>query len=274
MVPTVAQPSQEEMEPFRLLDLPLELRQRVYHYALPQSLRKASTMSEDPFPDKKLTYPRLFSAWRSSKQNLALFLVNHQVSQEAIDYFFTNNTFDLWIPFIFEGECEIQLLPPVQNSSIGFPWPVSGRSYNRIPLSAWRKMRKVCVAVGGGGWVRSGAPRYEWTAIANASHLTIPEQLDHHAYSSEHEQCDCLSSVTDYRAENFALLCDMLDVSRTRERPLVQLELVFYMSDKHCDRESDVSCCETVQEILSKRLSSQSVSSSCRRWQEAILPSA
>lgn len=250
----------EASTPFRLLDLPFELRQRVYHFALPHSLCKASTMSEDPFPDKNLTYPRLFSAWRSSKNNLALFRVNRQVSEEAIDYFYASNTFDVWLPFIYEGQTEIWLLPPVQNSSKGFPRPVSGRWYGRISLSTWRKMRRVCVVFGGSGYVRPGTPRYEWLIISSKGTevvTTIPDELDQDAVPAEHEDCDCVSATPDDRAANFGLLCDGLEVSPTREKPLLHFETIFHMSLKDCDKQADVANCEKVQEIICGRLGIQ-----------------
>lgn len=243
-------------EPFRLLDLPFELRERIYHFILPRSLPKASTMSEDPFADKTLTYPRLFSAWISSKSNLSLLRVSHQVSREAIDYYFANNTFDVWIPLVpepfDETQAQIWLLPPVQNSWHGFPFQVSGRWYSRIDLKFWRQMRRVCVIVGASGWVRPGTPRYEWTVYGRDNTITAPDELGEDVMAAE--PCDCTNTLKDDRADNFSLFCDILDVGRDRAKPLLQFQLVCLISSKACDNGADVANCEKIQAQICQRL--------------------
>lgn len=244
------------MEPFRLLDLPFELRERVYHYVLPRSLPKASTMREDPFADKSLTYPRLFTAWISSKHNLSILRASSQVSSEATDYFFANNTFDVWIPLVpepfDENQAQIWLLPPVQNSWHGFPFQVSGRWYNRIDLKLWRRMRRVCIVIGASGWIRPGTPRYEWTVIGKDDTVSVPDEIGSDILAAE--PCDCTNTLKDDRVDNLKLFCDILDVRRDRVKPLLQLELVCLMASKACDNGADVANLEKIQAHLCERL--------------------
>lgn len=246
-----------DLRSFRFLDLPIELRQLIYYYALPRSLPKASTQAEDPFPDRWVAYPRLFSAWLSQAPSLGLLSVSRQISEEAIDAFLTNNTFDVWIPFVHESQLEIRLLPPVTNSWQGFPKQTTGRWFMQIPQRHWRAMRRVSVVFGGSGWVYGGAPRYEWHVFGTeGGHQAEPPDradspIEH--YGNVYG-CGRTELADDKRADNFSLLCDILGLGERREVRMTHLELVFEMSDRDCDKAVDVSNIRAVQTILCERL--------------------
>ncbi|KAJ5174879.1 uncharacterized protein N7482_000756 [Penicillium canariense] len=116
-------------KPFRLLDLPSEIRERIYHFALFTPSRK-SALKKNGTVGASAKKSKAFSP---TSHRIALFLVSHRIHDEASYYFYSTQIFRLFPVQDFARMPTVRQLPRRHRSSVTTIELILGNSWTAPP---------------------------------------------------------------------------------------------------------------------------------------------
>ncbi|RDW57588.1 uncharacterized protein DSM5745_11483 [Aspergillus mulundensis] len=123
-------------EPFRLFDLPAEIRLRIYHFALFTPRRRSRETNGNVGASAR-------NPSRSPQSDrIALFLASRQLHDEASDYFYSTQAFRIFHIQDYSRIPTIRSIPTKYRSSIGTIELILGSSWTAPPRS-WRVTRQL-----------------------------------------------------------------------------------------------------------------------------------
>ncbi|KAL4906554.1 hypothetical protein BDW74DRAFT_134360 [Aspergillus multicolor] len=123
-------------EPFRLFDLPAEIRLRIYHFALFTPRRRSKETNGNVGASAR-------NPSRSPQADrIALFLASRQLHDEASDYFYSTQAFRIFHIQDYSRIPTVRSIPTKYRSCIGTIELILGSSWTAPPRS-WRVTRQL-----------------------------------------------------------------------------------------------------------------------------------
>lgn len=129
IVPKKPAPRRIPSKPFRLLDLPSEIRERIYHFALFTPARK-SALKKNGTVGASAKKSKAFSP---TAQRIALFLTSHRIHDEASYYFYSTQIFRLFPVQDFAKMPTVRQLPRRHRGSVTTIELILGNSWTAPP---------------------------------------------------------------------------------------------------------------------------------------------
>lgn len=129
LVPQEPAPARLPSKPFRILDLPSEIRERIYHFALFTPARK-SALKKNGTVGASAKKSKAFSP---TAQRIALFLTSRRIHDEASYYFYSTQIFRVFPVQDFARMPTVRQLPRRHRSSVTTIELILGNSWTAPP---------------------------------------------------------------------------------------------------------------------------------------------